>query len=425
MISKREALDLLHAAIPQVGSLGLETLPLAEALGRVLAEDVAADMDMPPFDRSAMDGFAARSGDFQNGLAELLVCGTVAAGEAASIAVPPGSCVKIMTGAPVPADTDVVVMVEKSEELPGDRARVRLRDAIRPGQNIAPRGQDMRKGEFVLTSGTAIRPIEVGMLATLGCAEVAVFRRPRVAVIATGDELVALGDGRPGPGQIRESNGHMLSSQVADLGAGIEPIHLGIARDNPAAVNAMLDTAFAADVVVLSGGVSMGEFDYVHHTLKERGLNVLFEQVAMKPGKPLLFGEMTVEDRTVFVFGLPGNPVSSYVTFELFVRPFLRGLMGFSGPHFLEMAARITSDSGGKALRRTQHLPAKIWLEEGEVLAEAVTWNGSGDLRGLLRANGFIIVEAHEAPPKSGTRAAVLIGESSTLRPPHSSTRDY
>ncbi|MEZ6196520.1 MAG: molybdopterin molybdotransferase MoeA [Planctomycetota bacterium] len=412
MTPKDEALRILFAAIPEVVGDG-ESVALDEALGRVLAEDVAADMDQPPFDRASMDGFAVRAADLAAGAAELAVVGTVAAGEVADFEVGPGACARIMTGAPMPAGADAVVMVERSRDLGGDR--VALEDETRAGANVAPRGQDVREGEVVLRRGTPLRPVEIGVLASVGRDRVRVFPRPRVAVVATGDELVPPGAGRPGPGQIRESNAHMLAAQVAALGEGIRAERLGIARDTREDVDAFLDRGLAADVLILSGGVSMGDYDFVHVALKERGLAVKLERVAIKPGKPLLFGSLDVEGRRVFVFGLPGNPVSSFVTFELFVRPFLRGLTGRAATP-LEIRVRVAADCAGRAMPRTQHLPAVLESTDEGLGVRALEWHGSGDLRGLADANAFVVVPTGEAPPAAGEMATVLVIESEALR---------
>ena len=422
MISKDEALAILHGAIPSPTES--EDLPLEDVAGRVLAEDLASDLDVPPFNRSAMDGFAVQSRDLGADPVELEVVDVIKAGEVSSATLGSGQCAKIMTGAPVPAGADAVVMVEQSETA-GD-SRVRIMSAVRPGENIAPRGQDLRDGEVVLAKGTPIRAIEVGMMATIGRDRVRVFRQPKVAVAATGDELIPPGQGRPGPGQIRESNGHMLTAQVRSLGPSIRCQHLGITKDSPEDVRRTLDRGLASDVLILSGGVSMGDWDFVHHELHALGLEVLIEKIAIKPGKPLLFGRLTAENgRPLWVFGLPGNPVSSYVTFELFARPFLRGLTGRPGPHFLELDATIQGGASGKAIPRTQHLPARIAAGRAGLEARPVSWHGSGDLRGLVDANGFIIVPAGESLPAEGEVARVLLTEPDVLRlPPFPSRTD-
>lgn len=420
MMDKDEALRILRESTER--GISVEDVDLDSALGRVLAIDVVADMDVPPFNRSAMDGYAFRAADVEQGGEELPVCGVVAAGEVFERPLQAGESVKIMTGAPVPEGADTVQMVEKTEAA--SSTSVRILESCQVGQNIAPRGQDMETGEVVLHAGTTIRPIEIGMLATLGQASVAVFKRPTVMVYATGDELVAPGAGKPGPGQIRESNGSMLASQVRALGVGLEATFAGIVPDTKEATQAAIEAGMAADVLILSGGVSMGDFDHVHHELKARGLEVKIQSVAIKPGKPLLFGRMARSDGTfVWIFGLPGNPVSSFCTFELFVRPFLRGLIGLQPPHTLTVKAMLSTPLKGRPIPRTQHLPAQVTLSENGLSVCQVPWNGSGDLRGLIDANGFIISKALAPFPEVGDLVDVVISEPEALRLPAKTSR--
>ena len=419
MMKKEDALAILLAAIPLPS--GREVVALDEACGRVLAEAIEADMNLPPFNRSAMDGYAVIAADLATAPCDLRVVDIIKAGQVSQETIHPGHCAKIMTGAPVPEGADAVQMVEKTESLGAEQ--VRILEGLRSGQNIAPLGQDMKLGETILRPGRPLRPVEVGMLASCGQAQIEVFRRPRVTVFATGDELVPPGSGLPGPGQIRESNGSMLAAQVRNLGAGIQAKFGGIVVDNPEATRAAIEDGLEGDVLVFSGGVSMGDYDYVHHELKARGLEVLIEKVAIKPGKPLLFGFFNHDGRRVYVFGLPGNPVSSYCTFELFLRPFLRGMMGFSGPHVMEFPARLVSELSGKAIPRTQHLPAQLSWQGSEASVLAVEWHGSGDLRGMVDGNAFIVVPAGEAPPAAGSMVQVLALEPDLFRPPQTCSR--
>lgn len=421
MTPKDQALRILLDAAPARDGRDVETVPLGRALGRVLGRDLASDIDMPPFHRSAMDGYAVRAADLASLPAELRILETIKAGEVGTKRVEAGTCSKIMTGAPVPDGADAVVQVEWTKALDGER--VRIERGVATGANISPRGEDMTKGETVLRAGLVLRSVEIGVIAALGFDQVPVLTRPRLAVVATGDELIAPGTGVPGPGQIRETNGHMLCALAAELGMGIEAEYLGIARDTPESVRDFLERGFAADVLILSGGVSMGDFDYVHHELKARGLEVLLEKVAIKPGKPLLFGRMRHEGRTSFVFGLPGNPMSSYATFQLFVRPFLRALMGRSGPHVLDVTARLLAPIDAKAMPRAQHIPARLAIENSEIVARPVPWHGSGDLRGMVDANGFVIVETNCPPVTPGERIAAVALEPDAFRLPSTRSR--
>ncbi len=413
MMDKEKALEILLGAVQPFSRV--EEVALDQAAGRVLAEDVRADMDAPPFNRSAMDGYAFRHEDLPTSGGVISVRGTVAAGEVFTRTLAPGEGVRIMTGAPVPDGLDTVQMVECSEERDG--GKVFLEGGLPRGRNIAPRGQDMQEGEVVLTAGRLIRPVEVAMLATLGKARLKVLARPQVLVHATGDELLLPHEGRPGPGQIRESNGTMLKAQVEALGVGLDARFCGIIPDTEEATAAAIEGAMDADVLILSGGVSMGDFDHVHHELKKRGLKVLIQKVAIKPGKPLLFGSLERPGLApLWVFGLPGNPVSSFCTFELFVRPFLRALLGLPAPHTLTMTARLEAPMKGKAIRRTQHLPARLRVVDGELVAEQTDWHGSGDLRGLLDTNGFILVPAGGPWPEAPGPVDVVVLEPEALR---------
>ena len=413
MTPKDEALRILMDSIP--AATPTEEVGAGEMLGRVLAEDVTSDLDMPPFHRSAMDGFAVRAEDVANAPIELAVTETIHAGQVAELALGAGQAARIMTGAPLPEGADAVVMIEWTSET--SDGRVRLERSVGRGQNVAWRGEDMREGEIVLGCGRTIRPVEVGMLAQVGRDRVSVHRRPTVAVAATGDELLPPGAGKPGPGQIRESNGQMLVAQVASLGLGIDARWLGIAKDTVEDTRAMIERGLAHDVMMLSGGVSMGDHDHVHKELKARGMEVFIEKIAIKPGKPLIFGRLPKSGGgETYVFGLPGNPVSSFVTFELFVRPFLSGLMGLAPPHRLEVKARIVGPIRGKAIPRFQHIPARIEIEDENLVARAVEWHGSGDLRGIVDANGFILVPPHEAPPTEGVMTPVMLLEPRVLR---------
>lgn len=301
-------------------------LPLAEALGCVVAETVVARGSVPPFANTAMDGYAVRAADTVGAPVTLRVAGTVRAGMSGlDVPVEPGHAVRIMTGAPVPPGADSIVMVERTEGTP-DGATVVVLEPVEPGLHIRPAGDDVRPGDDVLVRGTALTPAHLGVLATVGVTDVAVVPRPRVGVISTGDELVD--DGSPlGPGQIRDSN--RLGLRMLLESSGFEAVDLGLVRDEEDAISdALLAGAASCDALVTTGGVSMGDFDFVKVVLDRIG-DMRWMQIAIRPAKPLAFGTITAPDGTaVPVFGLPGNPVSSMVSYELFCRPGLRCMSG-------------------------------------------------------------------------------------------------
>jgi molybdopterin molybdotransferase len=380
-----------------------EAVPLGpSALGLVLAEDVTSDLDMPPYDKALMDGYALRAADLSEGRGTLAVTEEITAGRTPQRAIGPGQAARIMTGAPLPAGADAVVMVERTRQLDGNR--VQVEDAPpRPGQNIMARGREMRRGEAVLTAGAVLRPQEVGVLATVGRASARVHPAPAVAVLSTGDEVVEAAE-TPGPGQIRNGNGPMLAAQAARAG-GI-PRYLGIARDRLDSLRPLVAEGLRAPVLVLSGGVSAGKLDLVPGVLQECGVTAHFHKVEMKPGKPVFFG--TRGDH--LVFGLPGNPVSALVCFELFVRPAIRRLRGHAdaGPRLLRAA--LAEDFTYHTDRPTYH-PA--WLEEGDGgwRVRVVPWFGSPDLRGLTRANAFVLFPAGDHRHRAGQAFTVLSTE--------------
>jgi molybdopterin molybdotransferase len=287
-----------------------------------------------------------------------------------------------MTGAPVPEGADAVQMVEQTR-LQGER--VTLLEGVAPGLNIAPRGSEVREGDVVLRSGTRLDPAAVAVAATVGRTRLLVGTRPRVAVIATGDELVHPSE-RPGPGRIRNSNLFSLGAQCLETGASVRT--LGVAADSEASIRELLDAGRNADVVLFSGGVSMGRFDLVENVLAERGIRVLVDAVALKPGKPLVFG---VGEHGKLVFGLPGNPVSTMVTFELFVRPALARLEGARGELSPVLKARLVSPLSSRGPRRA-YLPGWVSSLEGELTARPIDTRGSADIVAYAKANALLIV---------------------------------
>ena len=405
MKTKAEALAVVLAAAAE--DVLPETVPLALAPGRRLAADAAAETDLPPFEKSSMDGYAVRSADVVVAPVRLRVAGAVHAGETADGPVTPGLTWKIMTGAPLPDGADAVVMVEETEASP-ETGEVLIRKAARPGQNVCRKGEDARQGDVVVRAGTCLDAAALGLLASVGCDPAPVFAAPSICVIPTGDELCPSNGPLPPRGSIRESNGILLEAQILAVSPALRVLRPGVARDDRASLARFLEVGLAHDVLILSGGVSMGDLDLVGVALKDRGLEVLIEKVSIKPGKPLLFGRVKRADGgRCTVFGLPGNPVSSFATFELFVRPYLLRRLGDPDPYPDEVTAVLEHDGPLKVIPRTQHLPARLRAVDGVLRATPLRWNGSADLRGLVDADAFIIVSPDGPAPLPGDRVVV------------------
>jgi len=377
--------------------LKAEAAPLGQALNRVLAENVEADRDYPPFNRSTRDGYAVRSADVGTAPAALDCVGEVRAGESFAGQVAPKQCVRIMTGAPLPPGADAVVMFEQAHE---SDARVSVQRPVEPWQNVVRQGSEAAAGNVVVHEGRRLGAAELGLLASVGRKDVNVFRQPSVAILPTGDEVVPV-DRQPEWFQVRNSNAVTLEAQVAQAGGA--PRRLGIAPDDKAALRRMIEEGLEADLLLLSGGISAGKYDFVGEVLKELGAEFYFHGVAIRPGKPLAFGYV----RGKFFFGLPGNPVSTYVTFELFVRPALGMLQGaeFEFPVFLR--ARM-----GKPFRQkpglTAFMPARVCLENLDPVVNLVGWQGSGDLVGVAAANCFLVVHPEQSEIPRGEWVDVL-----------------
>ncbi len=376
---------------------GTEVVPLPEARGRVLAEEVAADRDYPPFNRSIRDGFAVRSADVAAPLAELQLRGEVRAGGHFDGVIGAGECVSIMTGAPLPAGADAVVMVEFTETR-GDK--VQIQRAIEAGENVVQQGSEAASGICILPRGRRLGAGELGLLATVGKAQVTVYRRPTVAIIPTGDEVVPV-EQAPEWFQIRNSNATSLAAQVA--AAGGVPRCLNIAPDRPEALRTLIQDGWESDLLLMTGGVSVGKYDFVEQVLADFGAEFYFESVALRPGKPLVFGRAAGK----FFFGLPGNPISTFVTFSLFARPAIAALGGgeFEPPLFLK--ARL-----GRPLRQrtglTAFLPARVESSSGEPVVSTVAWQGSGDLVGVAAANCFVVLHPEQTSLAAGDLVDVM-----------------
>ena len=369
----------------------VETVALDDCAGRVLAQDVYADRDYPTLDRTARDGFAVRSADMPG---RVRLIGEVRAGERFSDRVGAGEAVEIMTGAPVPEGADTIVMVEHVERegafisFPGDAPI---------GQFINYRGGESKAGTRLLTAGTRIGYAEVGLLASVGCVHPSVFVKPQVAIIATGDELVAP-EATPDAHQIRNSNAYSLAAQVKRAG-GIAEI-LGVARDEQKATQRLIERGLEADLLLISGGVSAGKYDVVELALRSLGAEIFFDRVAIQPGQPLVFGR--AQER--FFFGLPGNPASTMVTFEVFARAAVAMLSGEPESGLTILEARLTQDFRHRP-GLTRFLPAVV--SGGELTP--VAWTGSSDIAALTRANAFLVADAERTEWKAGDAMAVLL----------------
>lgn len=390
LLEVAEARSKLLEAFSPVDSMRVK---LVEAVGRVLAETITARVDLPPFNNSSMDGFAVRAADLEQATAgrpiELAVTGDIPAGQEARMPVGPGQAARIMTGAPLPHGADSVIPVEDTdfnERDPGLKApeRVYVYRPVKAGENVRPAGQDVRAGETVLTPNVRLKAQDIGFLAMLGVSELEVYRRPRAAVLSTGDELLPVGQPLE-PGKIYDSNAFTLAALIERNGG--DSLRLGVAVDEPKAVEALLDRAVAesVDMIISTAGVSVGAFDFVRSVVEKRG-RLGFWRVNMRPGKPLAFGHY----RDVPFFGLPGNPVSAFVGFEVFVRPALLKMAGLNRTgrptNKVELLEPVESDG------RESYLRAVAAFHEGRWAARLTGHQGSGNMRSLVQANALLIV---------------------------------
>ena len=405
MISVDEALERI---LEHFKPLEPERVNILDALDRVLAEDVYSDVDVPPFDNSAMDGYAVRAADTvgasRDNPVSLCVVADLAAGYTTNVAVEPGTVIRIMTGAPMPAGADAVVRFEETSEGGNGSARritgwIEVFKEVAVGENVRLAGEDIKRGELVLPKGTVIRPQEIGVLASLGRGEVQVIRRPRVAILATGDELVDI-DEEVTPGKIRNSNEYSNAALVMRYGG--MPIMLGIARDDVADLTSKIKEGLAqgVDLFLTSGGVSVGDFDMVKEVLNAEG-EMGFWQVRMKPGKPLAFGQI----QGVPLIGLPGNPVSAMVSFEQFARPAILKMLGkmhLRKPTIEAILKEDVSSSGRRSFRRVI-----VEKREGQYYATTTGPQGSGILTSMVKANGLAMIPEGIRRMKTGQRVEV------------------
>lgn len=372
--------DARRLILQQASTLGVERVMLLNAPGRILAEEVVAPSDLPPYDVSAMDGYAVHAADCPAGTS-FKVTGFIPAGGRPSPVVTAGCAVKIMTGAPVPAGCDAVVPVEETEEVDG---RVRLLAPVAPGQHIRLRGEDVARGDLVIPAGTLIRPPEISMLASLGRLTVPVYRRARVAIVSTGDELVEPGMALE-PGQIVNSNAFSLAAAVQECGG--EPVLLGIARDEWESHEQLFRLGLQCDALITSAGVSTGDRDLVREVLEALGVTQLFWKIAMKPGGPTAFGVRG----EVPVFSLPGNPVSTMVTFEELVRPALLRMMGHRRV-IRPLLKGILQEDLRKGGDKTHFLRVQVRVEQGRYLVSTAGDQRTGTLRTMVQASALALI---------------------------------
>jgi gephyrin len=409
MLSVAEAQAVV---LEQAQPLPPQRQPLAAVYGRILAEPVRAREPLPPFPASTKDGYAVIAAD---GPGDYPVIGEVTAGQVAPFVVRPGQVAYITTGAPLPAGADAVVMVEETEPLPanGGERRVHIRQGVRAGADVRPIGVDVAADEMVLAAGDWLGPAEIGLLATVGAAQVHVYPQPRVAILSTGDELVEPAQ-TPAPGQIRDSNRATLAAAIQAAG-GI-PVDLGIGRDQQSHLDERIQTGLnTADILITSGGVSMGDLDLIKPLLEHKG-HVHFGRIRMKPGKPVTFATADVEGRRKLIFGLPGNPVSSLVTFYLLAVPALRKLAGWADPHLRRVSAVLDQPLPLDAYRPEYHRALLRWdttLHDGRGGYRAASTGSQASSRLLSLRSANALLEVPQAPgqlPAGALVTALWIG---------------
>ena len=399
MISVAEAIRIVKE---QTRALSLESVALQDALGRFLAEDIIADSDLPPFDRSQMDGYAVKASDVQTVPARLRIIGESAAGRGWHREMKTGEAVRIMTGAPVPVGADSVQQVELTRELDSG-AEVEILELVSPGRSIVARAAEIKAGEKVLSAGEHITAATMSVLASFGYAQVNVGTRPRVAILATGSELVTI-DEKPGRDQIRDSNNFSIGAYAEIAGAIVEIFPL--AGDDRSLLKRQIgEAAELSDILVTSGGVSVGVYDFTKLALKELDAEFFFERVALRPGKPTVFARLP---NGTLVFSLPGNPVSASVTFNLFARTAILRMQRAKQPE-LEKETAVLAKTVKGAKERASYLPAQLSTnDDGQLLATPLKWGGSSDFVGFVRATAMIIVPPDTPAIEAGANVQIV-----------------
>jgi molybdopterin molybdotransferase len=401
--SFEDARHIVEAHAAGLCEPAIERVELLLSAGRVLAESVLADRDIPPFPRSTRDGYAVRAADLAQLPVALEVIGEIRAGEKPEeipASVERGQAVSIMTGAPVPSGADAVVMVEYTSR---QGARVEIAKGIGPGDNVVARGAEARQGSLLLDKGVLLNEAAIALAASVGKLRLEVYRRPQVAVITTGDEIVDL-ETVPGPTQIRNSNSHSLAVQIGK--AGGDPVLLPIAADERQRLREIIEEGLQSDLLLLTGGVSMGRYDLVEEVLTEMKAQFFFTGAKIQPGRPVVFGKIPHQHK--YFFGLPGNPVSTMVTFELFARPMLEALAGMSPRKLMFVHARLKSEIRIKTgLKR--FLPAVLSGEFENSEVELVPWQGSGDIAAVARANCYAVIPPDRERIAGGEWIAVMM----------------
>ncbi|OGL43924.1 MAG: hypothetical protein A2W05_02315 [Candidatus Schekmanbacteria bacterium RBG_16_38_10] len=399
MISLEEARDIILSSI---NILGEEEVSLLDSLGRVITENVHSHLTVPPWNNSAMDGYAVIASDIKSASKQnpvkLKVLEDLPAGKVSDKKITNGETIRIMTGAPIPSGADAVVMHEVTEK---DGDFVRVYSPVLVNENIRPAGEDINVGDLLIKKGRLITPADIGIMATIQKSKVTVFQKPRVAILSTGDEIVDI-DEPITRGKIVNSNSYSLEAQVKDIGA--IPLHLGIAKDTKEALEKKLLSGLSSDVLVTSGGISVGDFDFVKDVLKDLGMEMKFWKVAMKPGKPLAFGEIKGKP----VFGLPGNPASSMLCFELFVRPALLKMSGRSDIFRKEVIAESMEDIKNKPGRR-YFIRTVTSFKDGQYFFKTTGSQGSGILTSMTLANSLAIISENCSVLKKGEKTKVIL----------------